>query len=260
MSGIIGQDPRGRSGIVNQFTDVGLNTAIDSEWHSSMNAIQINSGSLSAHDAYPHYVQLNANAVQKDSGEKRVNNSYKASQHRQWDGEHIFKVAPSASGDISWTTAMTINNDGEILKPTQTAFHAYLSSSQDDPDGSQNTVLNFDAEMFDIGSNFNTSTKTFTAPVAGKYLFNFRGRLAGVDSSASYYNFLLKTTGTAYNYLFGMGGGASDSPYWAVGFSVIADMAASETAYIYHNRSGGADLGAIEGGTSYSEFSGYLLG
>ena len=58
MSGIVGQDPRGRSGIVNQFTDVGVNTALDSEWHSSMNAIQINSGSLSAHDSYPHYVQL----------------------------------------------------------------------------------------------------------------------------------------------------------------------------------------------------------
>ena len=114
MSGIIGQDPRGRSGIVNQFTDVGLNTSLDSEWHSSMNAVQINSGSLSAHDSYPHYVQLNANVVQKDSGEKRLNTSYKASQHRQWDGTHIFKVAPSGSGDISWTTAMTIDNDGNV--------------------------------------------------------------------------------------------------------------------------------------------------
>ena len=126
MTGIVGQDPRGRSGIVNQFTDVGLNTAIDSEWNSSMNAIQINSGSLSAHDAYPHYVQLNANAVQKDSGEKRVNNSYKASQHRQWDGEHIFKVAPAASGDISWVTGMTINNAGDIYS---TAFTAYQDSA-----------------------------------------------------------------------------------------------------------------------------------
>ena len=126
MTGIVGQDPRGRSGIVNQFTDVGLNTAIDSEWHSSMNAIQINSGSLSAHDAYPHYVQLNANAVQKDSGEKRVNDSYKASQHRQWDGEHIFKVAPAASGDISWVTGMTINNAGDIYS---TAFTAYQDSA-----------------------------------------------------------------------------------------------------------------------------------
>ena len=126
MSGIIGQDPRGRSGILGQFTDVGLNTSLDSEWHSSMNAIQINSGSLSAHDAYPHYVQLNANAIQKDSGEKRVNNSYKASQHRQWDGEHVFKVAPAASGDISWVTGMTINNAGDIFS---TAFTDYSATS-----------------------------------------------------------------------------------------------------------------------------------
>ena len=127
MTGIIGQDPRGRSGIVNQFTDVGLNTSLDSEWHSSMNAVQINSGSLSAHDSYPHYVQLNANVVQKDSGEKRVNNSYKASQHRQWDGEHIFKVAPAASGDISWVTGMTINNDGDIYSTGWTSFSANLT-------------------------------------------------------------------------------------------------------------------------------------
>lgn len=122
MSGIVGQDPRGRSGIVNQFTDVGVNTALDSEWHSSMNAIQINSGSLSAHDSYPHYVQLNANVIQKDSGEKRLDTSYKASQHRQWDGTHIFKVAPAASGDISWTTAMTINNDGDIYSTGWTSW------------------------------------------------------------------------------------------------------------------------------------------
>jgi len=114
--------------------------------------------------------------------------------------------------------------------------------------------------MFDIGSNFDHENDyAFTAPVAGKYLFNFRARLSDVDSAANYYNFLLKTTGTSYNYLFGMGG-AGDKDYWAIGFSVIADMAALETAYIYHNRSGGADLGSILSGTSYSEFSGYLLG
>ena len=94
--------------------NIGIGVTPDSEWHSSMDAIQINSGSLSAHDSYPHYVQLNANVIQKDSGEKRVNDSYKASQHRQWDGEHIFKVAPAASGDISWTTAMTIDNSGNV--------------------------------------------------------------------------------------------------------------------------------------------------
>ena len=93
---------------------VGIGVTPDSEWHSTMKAVQINSGSLSAHDSYPHYVQLNANVVQKDSGEKRLNTSYKASQHRQWDGTHIFKVAPSGSGDISWTTAMTIDNDGNV--------------------------------------------------------------------------------------------------------------------------------------------------
>ena len=93
---------------------VGIGVTPDSEWHSTMKAVQINSGSLSAHDSYPHYVQLNANVVQKDSGEKRLNTSYKASQHRQWDGTHIFKVAPSGSGDISWTTAMTIDNDGIV--------------------------------------------------------------------------------------------------------------------------------------------------
>jgi len=142
----------------------------------------------------------------------------------------------------------------------QPAFHAYLSSNQDDPDGTTNTTLNFDDEMFDIGSNFNTTTKTFTAPIAGKYLFNFRARLSTVDSAANYYNFIMWTTGGTYNYLFGIGGAGADFLYWAIGFSVIANMAASNTAYIYTNKSGGANLGSIIGGTSYSEFSGYLLG
>ena len=259
MSGIIGRDPRGRSGVLNQFTDVGLNTSLDSEWHSSMNAIQINSGSLSAHDAYPHYVQLNANVIQKDSGEKRVNDSYKASQHRQWDGEHIFRVAPAAGGDISWVTAMSINNNGEVTMPVQPAFHAFVSSDQNTP--AAGDTVEFDDEMFDIGANFNEGTNTFTADVAGKYLFNVRLRLATVDNNSNYLVFYLATTGQTYNYLFGLGGAdGGDFPYWAVAFSCIANMVSSHTAKVTYRFSGGTTVGAINSGAEYAEFSGYLLG
>ena len=152
-----------------------------------------------------------------------------------------------------------IDVDGEITKPSQPAFHAYVSTSQTSPAGGD--TVDFDTEMFDIGSNFDEGLHTFNAPVTGKYLFNVRLRLATVDNNSNYLVFYLATTGQTYNYLFGLGGAdGGDFPYWAIAFSCIANMAATDTAKVTYSFSGGTTVGAINSGAEYAEFSGYLLG
>ncbi len=61
----------------------------------------------------------------------------------------------------------------DIAVPAKTPFHAYLATTVTDQtgDGTAYAVVP-DAEMFDIGSNYSTSTGKFTAPADGYYQFN----------------------------------------------------------------------------------------
>ena len=76
-------------------------------------------------------------------------------------------------GSNTWER-LRITSDGEILTPQQVGIAVRLSSNQSHPGNNSfensSSIMNFDTEVWDIGSNFNTSTKTFTAPVAGRYL------------------------------------------------------------------------------------------
>jgi len=85
-------------------------------WDSSRTAIQLGTSSggsaalYSTHDA----VGMGENFY-NNSGDKYINTS-EATQYYQTDGSHVWKVAASGSADaaISWTTAMTIDNAGDI--------------------------------------------------------------------------------------------------------------------------------------------------
>lgn len=78
---------------------------------------------------------------------------------------------------------------GTIVSATQPAFFAYLSTPATNQWGDQTlNVVPYDAIVYDNGTNFNTSTGTFTAPVDGIYQFSatvslFNG--GGVGSSAT---------------------------------------------------------------------------
>ena len=47
---------------------------------------------------------------------------------------------------------------------------AYINANQNDLTHQTNVTVELNTEVYDIGSNFNTGTYTFTAPIAGKYL------------------------------------------------------------------------------------------
>jgi len=51
-----------------------------------------------------------------DSGNnpKYIRASTEASEHKQLDGTHVFKVAVAGTGTITWNTAMTIDNSGNV--------------------------------------------------------------------------------------------------------------------------------------------------
>lgn len=71
------------------------------------------------------------------------------------------------------TDAMTIDSSGRVLTPARPAFTVGFSSSGN-LSLNDNTLIPFDNnssnDCYDLGSNFNTTTSRFVAPVTGTYM------------------------------------------------------------------------------------------
>lgn len=89
------------------------------------------------------------------------------------DSATEFKLSKGSA--LGTNDHLVVTQDGEQTLPLQPAFLAYLSTTMVNATGTDATglvTIPFDTEVFDIGSNYNTSTGVFTAPVAGKYCFS----------------------------------------------------------------------------------------
>lgn len=92
--------------------NIGFGNGTLKSWSAGQRALQLNTTSY-----------LMATAISLDIGENayhdggwKYNTTSEATRHSQSSGQHVFYVAPSGAADtaISWTTALTINNDGNV--------------------------------------------------------------------------------------------------------------------------------------------------
>ena len=72
------------------------------------------------------------------------------------------------TGSNSRQERFKVDNSGRMTVPNQPSFMVIMTSGPT-VTGTSVTTLPWNSEIFDVGNNFNTSTYTFTAPVAGKY-------------------------------------------------------------------------------------------
>ena len=114
----------------------------------------------------------------------------------------------------------------------------------------------FTVERIDQGNN--CAGGYFTAPVDGSYLLQTSLRLDDVDSAASYYYIAIVTTAQTYWHLWTPTQFNADLTYWAAACSVVADMEASDQAYIVVFQATGTVQTDVEA-TAISWFSGCLL-
>jgi len=169
-------------------------------------------------------------------------------------------AATNASGAIRFysggtTLRMSISSAGAVTMPTQPAFLATATASQNNVtgDGTSYTVL-WGTEVFDQASNF--ASPTFTAPVTGRYQLNVTVGLSGLltthtnayiqltTSNRSYINQIQRAT----NFI------ADDTVFLTL--SVLADMDAGDTASVTTYVSNATKVVDIL--ATYSTFSGYL--
>jgi hypothetical protein len=105
-------------------------------------------------------------------------------KHSSGNSISIEAPATNPASDLSIKLPATIGTAGQVLKNSSTAgalefgsnhfFEVKLSANQTGyaGDGSNLTsIVEFDSENYDLGSNFNTSTHLFTVPETGLYQF-----------------------------------------------------------------------------------------
>jgi hypothetical protein len=150
---------------------------------------------------------------------------------------------------------MRIDASGRVTMPYQPAFSVRPASAQIDIANNEAQVtLIFGTEIFDAGSNF--ASNTFTAPVTGKYQLSALIYTQNLDSAASYFLIALKTSNRTFlNIQSGSSLGA-DAAYYCYTLSILADMDASDTAYIFAQQGGGTSQVDID---TDSYFTGYLV-
>ena len=100
--------------------------------------------------------------------------------------------------DNASANSITIDTNGHVTMPLQSAVHAYPTSAQDDMATGIVTIV-LGGELYDVNSDFNTSTSTFTAPVTGKYQVNASVSLTDVDTAFQWmYGILLVASNRNY--------------------------------------------------------------
>ena len=164
------------------------------------------------------------------------------------EGQLIFKTGGT-------TTAMTIDKDGHITKPLQSAFLVTKNATQSDIAESGLVTVTFETEIFDQNADF--ASNTFTAPVTGRYQLNATVRLQDLDVDAHYIYLYLVTSNRNYQSMVTLSSYDEDIEYLTLNIPVLADMDASDTAYVrlYLEGSGNVQVDVAQ---SESFFSGFL--
>ena len=159
-----------------------------------------------------------------------------------YSGSATMQARVGGSGvNSSDVQAIVIDSNGHVQMPNQSAFMAYLTTAVNNLTNGSGVTLAFQTEQFDLNSDYNTSNYTFTAPVNGKYLLTASVRLDSLQSNTNYVYTGFQTSNR--NLVFWIAGPQdwNGSAYYTASGSVLCDMDANDTAYIYYFGQGGTD-------------------
>jgi hypothetical protein len=93
-------------------------------------------------------------------------------------------------------------NFNEVLVKTMANVRAYLNTEQSNITDNTDTLIVYDTESWDLGSDFNISTGLFTAPVTGYYIVNAKARLDELINSDYSISIYIAGAAVRTNYLF----------------------------------------------------------
>jgi hypothetical protein len=147
------------------------------------------------------------------------------------------------------TERMRISTGGIVTQPYQPAFSIANGAAFTGPG-----TIPFKNVLFDDGSNFNTTTYRFTAPVAGRYFFSFYDNIFANSTSSPNMEFRVNGTrrgAIAYTT-------TKTVSYWYImSFQQVIKLSSGDYVEVYLGNTDNADYG---GDYSWGNFSGFLIG
>ena len=150
---------------------------------------------------------------------------------------------------ISGASLTGISSLAEACNFAATNDHVYNITGQN-----QTYVCAFNGEISDVGSNYNTSTYTFTAPATGLYQMSFSVKIHGIENGVvDIISISLTTSNRAY--LVNLEGSNFPFSECVWGNSFLCDMDASDTAYVDMRLNGQSGVtGDFKSGSYFSGF------
>ena len=158
------------------------------------------------------------------------------------------------------TTAISIDSAGRVTHPAKPAFRAEKRAGNQTLSDSTTTAITFEHEAFDIGSNYDTSTSRFTAPVAGIYHFSSITRAVANSGTMDYFIMYLYKNGSLYSDMYQLQTSANNMLNSHLGGSVTVQLAATDYVEIRVQISGTSPYVGNHSSGERTWFSGFLVG
>lgn len=162
------------------------------------------------------------------------------------------------------TTGLTVVAYGQMTNAKQAQFVATKTANSTNVTGDGTLYqVPFDSIVYNVNSCYNSSTGTFTAPVAGTYLFESHVEITNISSSHT--NSLLEVSVNASTnrlvYNFNARNCANSTTFFFVAaMSQIIPLSANDTVNMLLNVYGGTKTITVVGTGGYDTyFSGHLL-
>jgi len=170
----------------------------------------------------------------------------------------IFDIETAPSGGTATLRRFRVDEDGNVTTGYSPMFLVHPSTAQNNINTGSVVTVAFGTEVFDAGNNF--ASNTFTAPVQGKYFLSVTLRLENIDTAADFYEIKLTTSNRTYQKIIDPGVLSSDPNYFSMNLNVVADMDASDTAYVGIYQPNGTSQTDINGLATNTYYSGFLIG
>lgn len=166
----------------------------------------------------------------------------------------------SGSGNVALNSGLTVDSTGRMTNSVQPRFLAVNSVTDTSVTGDGTVVspVQFDSEIFDIGSNF--ASNTFTAPKTGTYYLSSVVLLSNSTSGTSASISIVTTARTFVEGGLNNSAVKTSSNFCGLFGFAVADMTAGDTAIVTCTVSGGTKTVAIFGNAApFTFFQGYLI-
>jgi hypothetical protein len=147
-----------------------------------------------------------------------------------------------------------IDTLGRVTKPAQPVFSAILDSS---PTAASNAIIPVNSAIVNIGSHFNNSTYTFTAPVSGNYFLSYFVRYNGYQANIYLHPRFYKN-GSALFETHQIASTGGSPGYTSLTWSGVVQLAANDAITLHDASQGSVTLGTYQ--ASQTGFTGHLIG